>query len=45
MSNPKALAGMKPATGKLPTMRTPGLPKKVRVKTGRKAVARMKRGS
>lgn len=38
MTGPKALAGMKPATGKLPRMRPPALPKKVRVKTGRKAV-------
>lgn len=38
MSSPKALAGMKPATGTLPTKRMPALPKKVRAKTGRKAV-------
>lgn len=42
MTGPKALAGMKPATGKLPIMRKPALPKKVRVKTGRKTVTRGK---
>ena len=38
MTGPKALAGMKSATGKLPIMRKPALPKKVRVKVGRKAM-------
>lgn len=38
MTGPKALAGMKPATGKLPRVHTSALPKKFRAKTGRKPI-------